>query len=165
MKKRFLEILTFSIVLLLCISCVGQKQNAPAKVDKNDEKSTSSKAEDMVDPIEVLPRFPACEDQDLGRSEMEECAKTAMLTYIYTNLEYPEQTKKNGIEGRSIIQFQIDIDGAMKNVKLIRGFEEECDEAALKVVKKMQSEFIWVPGKQRGRIVKVQYTLPIKFKL
>jgi len=162
MKKRHFTILTISFVLTLFTSCVGQ--SSPAKVDKNDTKSSSSKFEDMVGIIEEMPRFPACEDQKLNNRELEECSKSALLKYIYDNLEYPDKAKKEGLEGRSIIQFQIDVDGSMKNVKLARGFDEECDEAALKIIQKMQSEYKWVPGKQRGRLVKVQYTIPIQFK-
>lgn len=152
MKKIFTEILSLSIVFLVCISCAGQNQNTATKIDKKDIKPSSPELEGFVSPIEIMPRFPGCEGQGLVKKELEECAKNKMLTYIYENLEYPEQAKKKGIEGRAIIQFKVDIDGSMKDVKLIRDLEEGCGKAALKVIKKMQAEYKWIPELKEERL-------------
>ena len=164
MKKRFLEILTLSLILFLCISSSGLAQSTSIKKDKRDVKKSSPYENDMFGIKEEMPRFPGCEDQNLSKSKLEKCSKETLIAFVYNNLEYPKQAVEKGIEGRSIVQFYLDIDGKMKDVKLARGFDEACDKAALDVVKKMQSEFIWIPGKQRGRLVKVLYTLPIKFE-
>jgi len=178
MNKIIVQILCLSFATFYSLSGIAQNQNDPLKVDKKElEKVTDvpppppppppppSTKTGMYNPIEVMPRFPACEDENLAKRELENCSKERMLKYIYKNLVYPEQAKKKGIEGMAVVQFYIDKDGSIKNLKLVRDVPEGCGRAALEVMKKMQSEYKWIPGSQGGKIVKVQYTLPIKFKL
>ena len=83
------------------------------------------------------------------------------LSSLQKRIEYPEMARKAGIEGRVIIQFVVTKNGNVRNPKVIRGIGGGCDEEALRVVK--QAEF--VPGRQRGEPVPVQYSLPISFQL
>ena len=116
--------------------------------------------------VEQNPRFPGCEDMSGSKEEKEACATKKMLEYIYGNLKYPAIARENGIEGQVVIQFVVDKDGTIDDIKLVRDLEGGCGEAALKVVNGMNSlPQKWTPGKQRGRAVKVKYTLPVKFKL
>lgn len=80
---------------------------------------------------------------------------------LQKKIEYPEMARKAGIEGRVIVQFVVNEQGEVKNPKVVRGIGGGCDKEALRVVK--TAEF--TPGMQRGRPVKVQYTLPITFQL
>lgn len=98
--------------------------------------------------VEVQPEFPGGLD--------------SMYAYIQKNLIYPEKAKAEGIEGRVFITFTIEKDGSVSNVKILRGIGGGCDEAAKEVVEKMPK---WKPGKQRGKPVRFQFTLPIKFEL
>lgn len=75
--------------------------------------------------------------------------------------EYPEMARKAGIEGRVIIQFIVNEQGQVENPRVVRGIGGGADEEALRCVK--QSEF--KPGRQRGKPVRVQYSLPVIFKL
>ncbi|MEE0917892.1 MAG: energy transducer TonB [Bacteroidales bacterium] len=86
----------------------------------------------------------------------------SMYAYIHKNLKYPEAAKEKGIEGRVFVSFIIEKDGLISNVKLLRGIGGDCDEAAVKMVKNMPK---WKPAKQRGKPVRCQFTLPIKFEL
>ena len=86
----------------------------------------------------------------------------AMYAYIVKNLKYPEAAKEKGIEGRVFVQFVIEKDGSISNVKILRGIGGGCDEAAKEMVEKMPK---WKPGKQKGKPVRFQFTLPIKFEL
>lgn len=86
----------------------------------------------------------------------------SMYAYIVKNLKYPEAAKEKGIEGRVFVSFIIEKDGSISNVKLLRGIGGGCDEAAVKMVKNMPK---WKPAKQRGKPVRCQFTLPIKFEL
>ena len=116
--------------------------------------------------VEQSPRFPGCEDMDGSKEEKEACAQKKMLEYIYGNLKYPAIARENGIEGQVVIQFVVDKDGSINDINLVRNLEGGCGEAALKVVEGMNKlPQKWTPGKQRGRAVKVKYTLPVKFKL
>ncbi|MGD8427989.1 MAG: TonB family protein [Balneolaceae bacterium] len=83
------------------------------------------------------------------------------LAELQRKINYPEMARKAGIEGRVIIQFIVTENGNVENPKVIRGIGGGCDKEALRVVK--QATF--KPGRQRGQAVRVQYSLPIVFKL
>ena len=99
--------------------------------------------------VEEKPRF-------LGGSE------DNFRKWIYDHLHYPEIAAENGISGRVILQFTIDTDGKIKNIRVVRGVDPSLDKEALRVVKSAPK---WTPGKQRGKPVKVQYTFPIVYVL
>lgn len=82
--------------------------------------------------------------------------------YIGENLKYPEEAAKNEISGRVFIQFVVEADGSVSNVKVVRGADPHLDAEAMRVVK---SSPIWKPGKQRGQNVRVSFTFPINFVL
>ena len=86
----------------------------------------------------------------------------SMYAYIVKNLKYPEAAKEKGIEGRVFVQFVIEKDGSISNVKILRGIGGGCEEAAVEMIKNMPK---WKPGKQRGKPVRFLFTLPIKFEL
>ncbi len=80
---------------------------------------------------------------------------------IYRNLRYPEIARQAGIEGRVIVQFIIDENGQVVDPQVVRGIGGGCDEAAIEAVKQVE----FTPGRQRGRAVRVRYSLPITFRL
>ena len=82
--------------------------------------------------------------------------------WVYNNIEYPEIAKENGIQGRVTVQFTIDKDGSVKDVKVLRGVDSSLDKEAVRVIQKSPK---WSPGKQRGKPAKVKYTFPIIFQL
>ncbi|MDV7394015.1 energy transducer TonB, partial [Arthrospira platensis SPKY1] len=83
------------------------------------------------------------------------------IAKLQSNIRYPEIARKAGIEGRVFVQFVVDEQGNVNNPVVIRGIGGGCDEEALKAVQKAKFK----PGMQRGRPVKVRYSLPIVFKL
>lgn len=85
-----------------------------------------------------------------------------MYQFISDNLIYPETAKKNGEEGTVYIQFVVQEDGSLYDVKVIKGVSEALDEAAVNVIKNMPN---WIPGTENEIPVPVRYTIPIKFKL
>ena len=84
------------------------------------------------------------------------------MKWLGKNINYPEDCKKAGIQGRVIIQFVVDKDGSIKNPKVARGVHPSLDKEALRVI---SSSPKWKPGKQKGEAVKVRYTIPVLFKL
>ncbi len=115
--------------------------------------------------VEEMPRFPGCEEME-DKNEKHNCAQGKMLQYIYSTLQYPSAARVNKVEGTAIIRFIVDIDGSVVDSQIMRDPGEGCGEAALAVVESFNTmENRWIPGKQRGKAVKVQYTLPVKFKL
>lgn len=82
--------------------------------------------------------------------------------WVATRLVYPEIAKENGVQGRVMLQFRVEADGRVTNVKVIRGVEPSIDKEAVRVV---SSSPKWSPGKQRDRAVPVTYTFPVYFQL
>ena len=85
-----------------------------------------------------------------------------MIEYINDNLEYPSDAQSLGIQGKMYLSFVVEKDGQISNARVLRGVDEELDKEALRVVKEMPK---WNPGKEKGKAVKVQYNLPVAFKL
>ncbi len=85
-----------------------------------------------------------------------------LYEYLSNNINYPEQAKENGIQGKVFVQFVVWKDGTIKDVKVVKGTHKLLDKEALRVITKMP---VWKPGKQRGKNVNARFTLPIKFRI
>lgn len=98
--------------------------------------------------VEDMPEFPG--------------GTQAMMNYLAESIKYPVGAQVKGVQGRVICQFVIDRNGKVTNPVVIRGVSPELDEEALRVISIMPD---WKPGTQRGKAVRVKYTLPINFRL
>lgn len=88
--------------------------------------------------------------------------EAALYKYIAQNIQYPEQAKTNGIEGKVYVRFIVMDNGNIVNVEVSRGIGGGCDEEAVRVIKGMPK---WKPAMHEGKPVNVQYVIPINFKL
>ncbi|WP_308706262.1 energy transducer TonB [Marinoscillum sp. MHG1-6] len=86
----------------------------------------------------------------------------AFYEYVQNNLKYPATARRLGLSGRVYVQFVVEKDGSITDVKVIKGFYDACDQEAVRVI---QGAPKWKPGAQRGRPVRVYQRLPIVFKL
>jgi protein TonB len=82
--------------------------------------------------------------------------------WVNSRLEYPEIAKENGVQGRVTLQFTVNPDGSVSNIKVLRGVDPSLDREAVRVVSMSPK---WEPGRQRDRAVKVTYTFPVIFQL
>lgn len=98
--------------------------------------------------VENMPEFPGGE--------------MALRKYINTAIKYPTIAQENGIQGKVFINFVVDRDGSISNAKIFRGVDPSIDKEALRVVMSLPK---WKPGMQRGKTVRVSYTVPISFQL
>jgi len=98
--------------------------------------------------VEETPEFPGGDD--------------ARIAFVNSNIVYPPEARKQGIQGTVYITFVVEPDGSITEAKVLRGVGGGLDEAALEVVKKMPK---WKPAKVKGEPVPVQFNMPIKFKL
>jgi Ca-activated chloride channel family protein len=96
--------------------------------------------------VESMPEFPGGE--------------SALENFLKNNIFYPKAARENHIQGTVYITFVVEKDGSLSDIKVLRGIGGGCDEEALRVVKLMPK---WIPGKQNGKAVKVQYTLAVRF--
>lgn len=111
--------------------------------------------------VEENPTFPGCEHLT-DKAERKQCAEEKLMEFIYSNIQYPPVARENGIEGMVVLQFVVEPDGSVSNIKVVRDIGAGCGEEAMRVVSMMPP---WNPGKQRGRPVRVMFTLPIRFVL
>ena len=98
--------------------------------------------------VETMPTFPG--------------GDAARIKYLQNNLKYPTMARESGIQGKVFVTFVVEKDGSITDVKVLRGIGGGCDEEAVRVIKNMPK---WKPGKQRGKPVRVQFNMPIVFKL
>lgn len=111
--------------------------------------------------VDQMPRFPGCE-----KSTAPQCAEQKLLAFIYENLRLPSEAINAKIEGRVIMQFIIEPDGEITNVRVVRDIGYGCGTEATRIVKLMNHmDAKWVPGKHDGKNVRVKFHLPITFKL
>lgn len=98
--------------------------------------------------VEEMPEFPG---------GMGECMK-----FLSKNIKYPTISQENGVQGRVIVQFVVNRDGSIVDPVVARGVDPYLDKEALRVISMMPK---WKPGKQRGKAVRVKYTVPVMFRL
>jgi len=102
----------------------------------------------VYDKVEQMPEFPG--------------GQTELVNFLVKSIQYPDESKKKGIQGKVFVGFVIDKKGSVLNTKIERGVDPLLDAEALRVVNSMPN---WTPGKEKGKKVAVQFTLPISFRL
>lgn len=136
------------------------RPSAPPIVLPAEPKYTAPEVPFVV--VEQMPRFSGCEEMGLSDSEIKQCSDKKMLEYIYSRIKYPSMARETIIEGTAVVSFVVEKDGSLTNLKIIREIGGGCGSEVVRVVKDMPN---WIPGEQRGVKVRVQFNLPVKFKL
>jgi protein TonB len=109
--------------------------------------------------IEQVPIFEEC--KTIPKEKHRDCFHEMMMSHIKKHFYYPEEAQENKIQGRVVIRFIIEKDGSINEITS-RGPNILLEDAATNVIKKMPK---MIPGKQRGKPVRVSYSVPIMFKL
>ena len=113
----------------------------------NAQKTVVSQSKQNVyDVVEQMPEFPG--------------GMPAMIEFLQTNLNYPKDAKKQNVGGRVLVMFVVEADGSISNVRVAKKIFPSLDAEALRVVKAMPK---WNPGKEKGKPVRVNFSLPIVF--
>jgi protein TonB len=120
------------------------------------------KVEEIFKVVEQMPMFPGCENAGGSNEEMQQCATKKMLEFIYGHIKYPAIARENGVEGTAVVTFVVEKDGSITGARVVRDPGAQTGDEALRVVKTFPQ---WAPGKQRGQPVRVQFNLPVKFRL
>ena len=132
MKKLIL----MSLMAVFCLSTVSAQKTV---VSKKNQK--------VFDVVEQMPEFP-------GGME-------ALFKYMAENMKYPEDAKKQQVEGRVLVQFIVETDGSVSNTEVLMRVFPSLDAEAVRVISGMPK---WIPGKQNGKAVRVKYTIPVSFR-
>ncbi|MBP5573077.1 MAG: energy transducer TonB [Bacteroidales bacterium] len=149
------------------------KQTTQIQVVEDDVEVDDVEINAEVDQNEVIEEYVAPEvvEEEVVEQEIFQIVEempdfpggTAKLAeYLQKNIKYPQMARESGIQGRVFVNFVVEPDGSVSNVKVLRSLGGGCDEEAMRVVKSMPK---WKPGKQRGKAVRVSYILPVNFKL
>ncbi len=131
------------IATLIWIQAEIDRKKALAEAKKRPKRKG---VEEMIGTVEEAPSFP---EGDVPE-------------YIKKHLIYPPKALKDKVQGRVIVQFWVNKDGSIGEVKVARGLTPELDDEAVRVVESMPK---WKPAKQRNQPVRVKYTLPVNFIL
>jgi len=111
--------------------------------------------------VEQMPMFPACDS--LTNYELRKpCADQAMLKFIYERVKYPTISREGGVEGMTVVSFIVEKDGSISRLKVVRDIGAGCGEEAMRVVNLFPK---FEPAKIDGKPVRVQFHLPIRFRL
>lgn len=116
------------------------------------EEAEEENIEEEAIPFQLVEEKPTFQGGDANQ----------FSKWVNSKLVYPEIAKENGVQGRVTLQFTVNPDGSVSNVKVLRGVDASLDKEAVRVV---SSSPKWKPGKQRDRAVKVTYTFPVIFQL
>lgn len=115
----------------------------------NEKGKVVKRPKQKFEPYMRMPEFPGGQD--------------ALVEFLSANVKYPKIAQENRIQGRVIVQFVVAKDGKIENVEVVRtGGDPSLDREAVRVIKAMPR---WQPGKQRGKLVRVKYTVPVNFRL
>ena len=121
-------------------------------MDYREEEVQEEEVEEEAIPFQLVEEKPSFNGGDANE----------FSNWVNSKLVYPEIAKENGVQGRVTLQFTVEADGRVTNVKVLRGVDDSLDKEAVRVV---SSSPKWKPGKQRDRAVNVTYTFPVIFQL
>lgn len=152
---------TFAEVPVVSTYQTGGQQ--PAQV----ATSYSTESREIFKVVEQMPIFPGVNCGEIRKfHERKACGDQAMLNYIYTHIRYPKKARDRGVQGIAVVSFVIEQNGVITNIKVVRDPGFGTGEASAKVVRYMKADNIrFEPGLQKGKPVRTQFLLPVKFKL
>ena len=136
-----------------------------ATITAQDNSIENKGVEEIFLTAEKMPVYPGCDLDGTSQDEKMNCTKKEIASYIINNLKYPESARKEKIQGKVITKFIINKDGSMGKIWIEKDIGGNCGEAAKEVLIAMSELEPWTPAMQRGKAVKVMYTLPFTFKL
>ncbi len=150
--KLLLSALALSLTLF---ACSNSSQPATEKTSKNLKETTQVNANlpqtDTGKVFMVVDKMP----------EFQGGVKK-LLNYLATNIKYPAEARKAKIQGQVVVNFIVEKNGSISHVKITKGIGHGCDKEAVKAVENMPR---WIPGQQKGKPVRVNFNLPVRFSL
>ncbi len=150
---KYFGLIIFTFFLGACTSENGSQNTDADSAAVVEEEPVYSRAEEM-------PRFPGCEEKT--GNVRQGCANQKMLDYVRAELKYPEAAKTAGLEGQAVVGFNIEKDGTVSEVEIIRDPGSGIGEEAARIVRTFPK---FIPAKEKGETVIIRYNLPIRFKL
>lgn len=157
MILRYLLIIPILLTIVFMYSCqFDQDESGMAKTNYIEE---SIPEDEVYTVVAHMPMFPGSLDEKSSYPEL--------MNYIYNNIKYPEDAKKNGLEGTAVVQFIVTKDGRVVNAEIVRDISNMFGDVVLKMVYGMNNlNQKWTPGRnEAGKPINVMMKIPVKFKL
>ena len=140
--------------------------------DMEVESTEIASSEETGQAVEIAYVPPTVEEEEVEEQEIFEVVEqmpefpdggmAGLMQYLSKNIKYPTIAQENGTQGRVTVQFVVNADGSIVDARVIRGVDPYLDKEALRVINSMPK---WKPGMQRGKAVRVKYTVPVMFRL
>jgi protein TonB len=139
--------------------------------DAEIEETTIASVEDNAEFVEITDDVPVVVEEPEEEEQIFQVVEDdpqfpggiqELMKYLQKNIKYPSICQEQGIQGRVIVQFVVEKDGSIADVQVIKAVNPYLDKEAVRVVSTMPK---WSPGKQRGKPVRVRFTLPVTFRL
>lgn len=140
--------------------------------DMDIESTEIASSEETGQAVEIAYVPPTVEEEEVEEQEIFEVVEqmpefpnggmAGLTQFLSKNIKYPTIAQENGTQGRVTVQFVVNADGSIVDAKVIRGVDPYLDKEALRVINSMPK---WKPGMQRGKAVRVKYTVPVMFRL
>ena len=140
--------------------------------DMDIESTEIASSEETGQAVEIAYVPPTVEEEEVEEQEIFEVVEqmpefpnggmAGLRQFLSKNIKYPTIAQENGTQGRVTVQFVVNADGSIVDAKVIRGVDPYLDKEALRVINSMPK---WKPGMQRGKAVRVKYTVPVMFRL
>ena len=140
--------------------------------DMDIESTEIASSEETGQAVEIAYVPPTVEEEEVEEQEIFEVVEqmpefpnggmAGLMQFLSKNIKYPTIAQENGTQGRVTVQFVVNADGSIVDAKVIRGVDPYLDKEALRVINSMPK---WKPGMQRGKAVRVKYTVPVMFRL
>ena len=139
---------SLSLILFLVFACSEDSLQETQAITEQSSSALSDVDGEVFTFVEEVPSYPGGMD--------------ALYHYVSSEIRYPKEARSQGIEGRVMVEFVVEKDGAISNVRAIEGIGAGCDQEAVRVVENASA---FTPGSQRGKKVRVRMVMPILFKL
>ena len=131
------KLILMSMMAVFCLSTVSAQKTV-----------VSQKNQKVYEVVDQMPEFPG--------------GMPALIAFLQKNVKYPADAEKQKVEGRVLVSFVVETDGSVTDVQVMKKAFPSLDAEALRVAKAMPN---WTPGKHKGKLVRVHYSLPIAFHL
>ncbi len=116
--------------------------------------------------VEEMPRFPGCEQLDTTLTALNKCAEQQLLRFVYSQVGYPVEARRQGLEGNVVVSFVVELDGSLSSPQIVKDIGGGCGLEVIRVVNLMNERGLrWRPGFKEDGPVRVRMTLPVRFQL
>ena len=129
------KLILMSMMAVICLMTASAQKTVVSQSNQS-----------VFDSVEQMPEFPG--------------GMSALIDFLSSNIKYPEDAIKQNVGGRVMVMFVVETDGSISNVRVARTVFPSLDSEAIRVVKSMPK---WKPGREKGREVRVNYTIPVVF--